>query len=391
MLYKKTPLTWALELSWQLFFYSIPAIFDLPAFIDYTTINYFNGDYKKFTIWSIIFVLNIGWIVPNIFYGFLYIAKIPYFEQYRCQDWVWDQEPSKRRTQYMEVLKSTIVTFVINQISLSGLLYMMAIWAMRHTDDQEHIRQWLINHPSALEGFGKILMGLLAFETTFYWSHVWLHTKTGYPYHKDHHAYYTPMSLTGQWGSTIDGLVSLPLPAFVPVFFLNMHPTTLWLYAIIHTAHSSYDHSGYDFPFNPFQFIPFGSHAQAHNFHHSHSIDNFGLYWRFWDQIMGTDKHWKRYCEKRDALIEKIKKGENAQDDDYIIKDGVMLLRCVAEENDIAAGVDNLEYTFQFTNRKVDDDGNLVDGIAAMLNNGSVGRKQAAEVTTDTHTNKKKD
>jgi len=332
----------------------------MRGIVEWFTTTYFDGDYRSAVIWSILIVINISWFLPTICFGFLYWAQIPYIEQFRCQDWVWNQPTSKRRTQYIEVVKSTVVGLFVNQFLLTLFIKFFCTVVMSHTDDPNHIREWFLNTPNAFEAFVKMMLGLLMFETAFYWTHIWLHSPSGYRFHKDHHAYYTPMSLAGQWGSTIDGLVTLPLPAFAPVFLLQIHPTTLWFYAMIHIFHSCYDHCGYDFPFNPFQLIPFGSHAQAHNFHHSHNIDNFGLYWRFWDIMMGTNKHWERYCAKRDKLIEKLERGEEAVDDDYIIKDGIMLLRAVGEETDIKNGEDNLEFTFQFTYKNVDEHGNLI-------------------------------
>jgi sterol desaturase/sphingolipid hydroxylase (fatty acid hydroxylase superfamily) len=365
MLHQKKPIHWVLELSWQFMFYSIPYWVDLRAVLEWFCHKYCGGDYKSAAASSILISINVGWFIPSAIYGILYFAQIPFFEQYRCQDWVWNQDTSKRRTQYMEVVKSTVISLFLNQLGLTLFIRFLCNMAMSHTDDQEHVREWLLNVPSATEGFIKMMVSLMIFETVFYWSHIWLHSPSGYRYHKDHHAFYTPMALAGHWGSTVDGLVSLPLPAFAPVFLLGIHPTTLWFYSIIHTCHSSYDHCGYDFPFNPFQLIPFGGHAQAHNFHHSHNIDNFGLYWRFWDVVMGTNKHWERFCAKRDALIEKLQRGEEAIDDDYVIRDGVMLLRCVAEEADIKNGNDNLDFTFQYTLKSVDEEGNIISGKEA--------------------------
>lgn len=362
MSYKnKSYLAWAIELLWQCFFFAIPAIFDVPAFIDWFTITYHGGDYKDFVGWSFVYAMNLGWIIPNFFYMLLYIFQIPFFEQYRCQDWVWNKPQSKRRTQYLEVLKSTIISFFVNQTIMSFGILQLSQFAMRHEPNQDAVRDWLVTMPAFWVSTVKIIISLALFETAFYWLHVWLHSPTGYRFHKDHHAYYTPISLAGQWGSVVDGLVSLPIPAFVPVFIVGMHPASIWLYAIAQTAHSSYDHCGYDFPVNPFQLIPLASHVEAHNFHHSHSVDNFGLFWRFWDNIMGTNQHWERFSAKRDVLFEKLKRGEKADDDeDYVIRDGVMLLRCVAEEEHIAKGEDNLSYTFQFINKNVDEQGNLI-------------------------------
>eukprot|EP00461_Guttulinopsis_vulgaris_P004504 UN04506 len=273
--------------------------------------------------WTIAIFLNIGWFLPNIFYGALYFLQIPFFEKYRIHDWVWNQEPNPRRTKYMEVVKSTVVTFFINQIILTITVVATSHFIMRDVTDMEEVKDYCINRaPTAFEAFWKQMAALLMFETCFYWTHRWLHSPMGYRYHKDHHAFYTPMSLAGQWGSFVDGLVSLPVPALFPVLFLDIHITTLWSYALVQTFHSSYDHCGYDFPFNPFQLIPFGSHAAEHGFHHSHNIDNFGLYFRFWDVIMGTNQHWERYRVKRDALLEKADAGLNAEDEDYYVKDG---------------------------------------------------------------------
>ena len=76
---------------------------------------------------------------------------------------------------------------------------------------------------------------------------------------------------------------------------LKMHIYTIWLWAVVNTAHAFYDHGGYDFPWSPFQLTPFANCAKEHWYHHSHNVGNFGLYFNFWDRVMGTDTAWTKF------------------------------------------------------------------------------------------------
>ena len=331
-MHKQSNTAWCCQLLWQVFWFSMPAWVDFAGASEWCADNLFDGDYKRTVLYSFAFFLNLGWILPAIVFGTMYVIKHPFFEQYRSQNWVWDQEESVLRTKYMKMLVDTFFSFLIGQFAITFSIIKLGESFMSHTSDQAHIKAWLLATPTAWESFWKQMVACLVFETLFYWGHRWLHTPGMYAYHKKHHQYYVPTTWAGHYGDFIDGLVSLPIPAIVPVLFLNAHPVTLWSYSILQSFHSCYDHCGYNFPFNPFNLVPFGATNDAHNYHHHENIDNFGLFWRFWDDLMGTNASWEKFRAKRDEMFDKMQAGETFEDEEYLIQDGVMVLKLSAAD-----------------------------------------------------------
>lgn len=80
--------------------------------------------------------------------------------------------------------------------------------------------------------------------------------------------------------------------------------------------------------------------------------DNYGLYWRFWDILLRTNKHWeafrKQLREAEAAQAAQAAKGPvagGAAADEWVVKDGRLFVKNVAEERDMKLGTDNLAYT----------------------------------------------
>lgn len=67
-----------------------------------------------------------------------------------------------------------------------------------------------------------------------------------------------------------------------------------------------------------------------------------------WDNIIGTNKAWRKFQAERDAAIAKLtaKDNKDTEYENFVIKsDGVVLVKTCAEVKDIASGDDNLAFT----------------------------------------------
>lgn len=84
-----------------------------------------------------------------------------------------------------------------NVVSHASFLLLPCYFSCRDTPKEE-LLAYLERTPQGLEEFPKIFVGIFIFETCFYWGHRFLHTRMGYQFHKDHHAYYTPISNAGE-------------------------------------------------------------------------------------------------------------------------------------------------------------------------------------------------
>ena len=78
--------------------------------------------------------------------------------------------------------------------------------------------------------------------------------------------------------------------------FSSFHMTTYFLWGIIAAVDSNMQHSGYEFPWNPMQLIPFVSDATHHHFHHKANVGNYGVFFTVWDHLFDTvTEYYEKY------------------------------------------------------------------------------------------------
>lgn len=139
----------------------------------------------------------------------------------------------------------------------------------------------------------SVLLYLIAHDTWFYWTHRWMHEPWLFRLaHAVHHESRPPTA----WAAmafhpieSVSGAVVIPLLAFV----IPIHVTALALVLTIMTVMGVTNHMGWEiFP----RFIWRGRlggwliTASHHQRHHDLYRGNYGLYFRFWDRLCGTDK-----------------------------------------------------------------------------------------------------
>jgi sterol desaturase/sphingolipid hydroxylase (fatty acid hydroxylase superfamily) len=236
----------------------------------------------------------------------------------------------------------------------SGVILVVFDWVF---DSNRDLVAYVNAAPDFSENFIKLMLGLLCFDTLFYWTHRLFHARWSklYKYHKDHHAFYVPMSLTGVWQHDLDDIITSAACGLIPAYFLRFHLVTFLYWNVINIFHSCYDHAGYALPYDPMQLIPFGSHSDSHNAHHSLNEDNYGLYFRHWDLICGTHKRWDRYeLERQEALElyrQHVARGgdpkERLEHGEFVVTDGVPLVRSSADASECDTLDDNLAFTIR--------------------------------------------
>eukprot|EP00455_Lapot_gusevi_P024991 TRINITY_DN2613_c0_g1_i2.p1 TRINITY_DN2613_c0_g1~~TRINITY_DN2613_c0_g1_i2.p1 ORF type:complete len:319 (-),score=39.64 TRINITY_DN2613_c0_g1_i2:19-975(-) len=245
----------------------------------------------------------LGFLVMYVIYRFDSL-----FESWKCalNPWPWrrDQSLAKNveiKQQYQELLRKTVQEYTNNQFSIFFMVT-IAFFLTDFSTDWDGFEVKYINRlpPSRWHACAQLLVGVFLFDTVFYWTH-FLEHKYIYHWHRVHHEYnnvYLPISVTGTYGHALDGLLGIIFPAFFPSLLLQYDLVTFWQFMMIHTFHSVYDHAGYEMWYSPLQLIPLSGHVEAHIFHHTHNDGNFGLYWRFWDRLMGTDRAYNKYLRE---------------------------------------------------------------------------------------------
>lgn len=156
-------------------------------------------------------------------------------------------------------------------------------WTQIYTDVQAMPIWWL---PVSLFAY------LFLHDTWFYWTHRWMHQPRLFRIaHAVHHESRPPTAWAAMsfhpW-EALTGAFVVP----VLVFLIPVHVSVLGLVLFIMTLMGVTNHMGWElFP----RFIVQGRLGQwlitatHHQHHHDKYRGNYGLYFRFWDRLCGTD------------------------------------------------------------------------------------------------------
>ncbi|MEO9461900.1 MAG: sterol desaturase family protein [Marinomonas sp.] len=144
----------------------------------------------------------------------------------------------------------------------------------------------------------SVLAFLLAHDTWFYWTHRWMHRPRWFRIaHAVHHASKPPTAWTAMSFHPVEALTgAVVIPALV--FLIPIHAAMLGIVLMIMTIMGITNHMGWEmFPRwlvkEGLVHRGFGKWlitASHHEKHHEQYGCNFGLYFRFWDRICGTDR-----------------------------------------------------------------------------------------------------
>lgn len=157
-------------------------------------------------------------------------------------------------------------------------------WTRIYTDPGAYGWWWLP---------GSVLAYLLVHDTYFYWTHRWMHAPRLFArIHKVHHDSRPPTAWAAMsfhpWESLI-GAALIPALTFV----IPVHVAALGLVLALMTVFGVTNHMGWELFPRALLNGPFGKLVITASHHHRHHQDyrcNYGLYFRHWDRLCGTDK-----------------------------------------------------------------------------------------------------
>jgi sterol desaturase/sphingolipid hydroxylase (fatty acid hydroxylase superfamily) len=139
---------------------------------------------------------------------------------------------------------------------------------------------------------GAVVFLALVHDAYFYWSHRVMHHPRLYgATHRTHHTSKQPSAFASFAFHPWEALISswlIPAVAFV----VPMHFGAFVAYVTLATFSAVMNHAGWEVWPRRFLDGPIGSWlitARHHNLHHTKFSRNYGLYFRFWDRVMGTD------------------------------------------------------------------------------------------------------
>lgn len=139
----------------------------------------------------------------------------------------------------------------------------------------------------------SIALYLFLHDTWFYWTHRWMHRPRLFKVaHAVHHASRPPTAWAAMSFHPIEALTgAVVIPALV--FFIPIHAAALLAVLLIMTVMGVTNHMGWEVFPRSLVNGPVGNWlitASHHQRHHREYRCNYGLYFRFWDRLCGTDR-----------------------------------------------------------------------------------------------------
>lgn len=139
----------------------------------------------------------------------------------------------------------------------------------------------------------SFLIYLFLHDTWFYWTHRWMHRPAPFRIaHAVHHASRPPTAWAAMSFHPIEALTgAIVIPALV--LLIPIHVAVLGLVLTTMTIMGVSNHMGWEMFPRALVESRLGHWlitASHHHRHHEHYRCNYGLYFRFWDHLCGTDR-----------------------------------------------------------------------------------------------------
>jgi lathosterol oxidase len=231
------------------------------------------------------------------------IAGIPFYLFYlllpaRLSKFKIQQKFASKKDFIREILHSMQSTLVFSLISVFILVSPIRQYTMIY-DNISDFPIWYIPV--------SVAISLLLHDTYFYWMHILLHQKRLFKLtHLVHHKSTNPSPWTS-YSFQLAEAVAEGLILLVIVFVIPIHTIGILSFTVVAFLINVYGHLGYEITpkwFRHSWLFSILNTSVYHNLHHTHFKGNYGLYFRVWDRVMGTEhpdyvKLYDRIQEKR--------------------------------------------------------------------------------------------
>jgi Delta7-sterol 5-desaturase len=149
-----------------------------------------------------------------------------------------------------------------------------------------------------IEDYGWAWFGLsiactiLLHDAYFYWTHRLMHHKRLFPYfHRVHHLSMNPTPWASYAFSPLEALMQAGIfPLAVTV--MPLHPFAFLIFMTWQITYNVLGHTGYEFHPRWLMNTPLRHLLNTptnHVMHHEKMRGNYGIYFNFWDRLMGTN------------------------------------------------------------------------------------------------------
>lgn len=178
------------------------------------------------------------------------------------------------------------------------------------------MRHYTLQYDSIVEygwGYWMLSVGLMIVlhDTYFYWAHRLMHHPKLFKHlHLVHHKSTNPSPWASYAFHPLEGIIEASV-IFPIIFIIPFHKTALLFFLFFMLIYNVYGHLGYELFPKKFNYHPIGkwiNTSVSHNQHHKNFNGNYGLYFLFWDRLMGTTRE-----DYDEGYVEVDKKREYAQ------------------------------------------------------------------------------
>jgi len=238
----------------------------------------------KFYFFVTLGIHHTYFITNNFVMYLVYKLNHPIFEQYKTssEPWPWEEN----YTEWRKLLSETFKQLFINQFIVVPLLLLPYLINNNSIGSVEYDEL-----PNLLTTVLHLCFFMIVEDFLFYWSHRILHHKSIYSkIHKRHHMYKKVVGIASEFCHPIEMILANTIPTSAGLLILGKrtHLYIYYVWMIFRMSETTDGHSGYEFPWVPFRFIPLGAGQEFHNYHHLNFDGNYGSFTTFWDRICNT-------------------------------------------------------------------------------------------------------
>jgi sterol desaturase/sphingolipid hydroxylase (fatty acid hydroxylase superfamily) len=228
-------------------------------------------------------------------YLLFHVIKKDKWESKRIQD----RRPKK--TSVIREIRSSLIAIVLFALYTTILCFFIDIGKTKvYTNFSDH---------STIYFIFSILIFIIVQDAYFYWTHRFMHLKRIFPYvHRSHHLSNPPTPFAtlnfGPWETIIEfGIYP------IMIFLVPLHPYAIGIFLIYNVTINTAGHIGFEIvPRSWFHhtLLKHGLTVTHHEMHHSKVNCNYGIYFTFWDRIMGTTHrdYEKTYMNVKDKSLQ---------------------------------------------------------------------------------------
>lgn len=137
----------------------------------------------------------------------------------------------------------------------------------------------------------SVFLALIIHDTYFYWTHRLMHHPTLFKlFHLTHHRSVNPSPWAAYAFNPLEAIVEAGV-IFVITFIIPINSIALLIFLLVMIIYNVYGHLGYEIYPHRVVKSKLGKWLNTstnHNMHHKYFNGNYGLYFRYWDEIMKT-------------------------------------------------------------------------------------------------------